>query len=237
MALDQIKNRRLFILKLLFKAGYYKLRSDEVAMMSIVADGFLELGGVYVKFLQGILLQLPVMKLWKGDRRFDVYENVPVDSIDIHLFLKDYLSKEQLAKLSNISSEPFASGSFGQVYKARLVSGERVIIKVLRPNINKFLKKDLRLIRIVSRLISSVFTNWSLDLKTLVSGFVKSTLAEIDYKSEARFAQESYDYYASNDKIVIPKTYLELSNRHIIVQEYIGGISLAQLLRDNNVKK
>lgn len=229
----QVKYRKSYILKLLAKSGYYKLKGNDTKMMTTIADGFLDLGGVYVKFLQGVLLQLPMMKLWDGKRRFDVYENVPIDLIDVDAFLRKHLSPSELSKIKNVSLEPFASGSFGQVYKGTLKSGDEVVFKLLRPDIQKLLKRDLRLIKLISKLLAGVFTNWNVDLRTLVKGFVRSTLAEIDYKSEAKFAEEAYAYYASNPVIVIPKTYHEFSNKYIIVQEYIDGISLAKLLREN----
>ncbi|HUC95476.1 MAG TPA: AarF/UbiB family protein [Candidatus Saccharimonadia bacterium] len=233
----QIKNRKSYIIRMLLKSAYFKLKGDDSAMMTAIADSFLDLGGVYVKFLQGVLLQLPMMKLWQSSRRFDVYEDVPADLIDVALVLQKKLKPDQLAKIKSVSKTAFASGSFGQVYRGTLYSNEDVIIKILRPDIQKLLKKDLRLINLISRLLTSVFTNWNVDSKTLVKSFVKSTLSEVDYLSEARFADEMYRYYLRSTEIVIPKTYLELSNKSIIIQDYVGGISLAQLLKENAAKE
>lgn len=232
-----IKYRRIFLLGLVLKGAYYKLLNKDTEMMTVMASGFLRLGGVYVKFLQGVLLQLPVLKLWKDKQRFDVYENVPVDKIDIHKVLQANLRKDQLKRIKSVSVKPFASGSFGQVYHAYLDTGEQVIIKVLRPNTRKFLKRDLRLIKLVSKLLSSSFTNWNVDLRTLVREFVKSTLNETDYKKEVESAEKLFDYYKDNPTIVIPKTYKEISNPTIIVQEFINGVSLAQLLKENDLHK
>jgi serine/threonine protein kinase len=232
-----IKHRRIFLIKIITAACYQKLRGDEAKMMSLIADGFLSLGGVYVKFLQGVLLQVPLMKLWKSKYRFDVYENVPADPLNIGLFLKNNLSPTQLKEIVNISEEPFASGSFGQVYRAKLLNGDDAVIKVLRPNTRKLLKSDLRVIGFISRLIASMLTNWNVDLRTMVKEFIKTTLKETDYKSEAKFAVKMYKYYLNNKTIVIPKTYEELCGKDFIVQEYLGGVSLAQLLRENQGKE
>ncbi len=69
-------------MRLLAAAAGRKIRGDTTGMMAIIADGFLALGGVYVKFLQGVLLQLPQMRDWKNERRFDVYENVPPQALE-----------------------------------------------------------------------------------------------------------------------------------------------------------
>ena len=227
----KIKNRRLFLSKIMAKTAYYRLIGNKSKMMTTLAEGFLSLGGVYVKFLQGVLLQIPMMKLWKNEKRFDVYENVPIDIIDIHTFLVKHMSTVHRQQIAEIATNPFASGSFGQVYLGTLVTKEKIALKVLRPNTRKILKSDLRLIKIVSKLIAGMMTSWDIDLKHLVKNFIKSTIAETDYRAEARFADKLYDYYKGNDTIVIPKTFTELCNKNIIVQEYVDGFSLAQLLR------
>jgi serine/threonine protein kinase len=231
---NNIKNRKSFLCKIMIKAVYFRIIGKNNKMMTVLAEGFLSLGGVYVKFLQGVLLQIPMMKLWKNKRRFDVYENVPIDSIDIHRFLQDNLRVSQMHQIISVSDEPFASGSFGQVYEGLLRSQEKVAIKVLRPNTRKILKSDLRLIRVISKFIAGLMTNWDIDLKVLVRDFVKSTLAETNYTAEVDFAEKLYEYYDGNKTIVIPKTHKELCSKTVIVQDYIDGFSLAQLLRRKN---
>jgi hypothetical protein len=112
--LKPIKYRRIYVLGLVVKASYYKLLGNDNAMMTTMASGFLRLCGVYVMFLQGVLLQLPVLKPWKDDQRFDVYENVPVDNSDIHRVLQQNLTKSQLSRINSVSIKPFASGIFGR---------------------------------------------------------------------------------------------------------------------------
>lgn len=233
---EVINHRKLFLTKVIVKSFGYKLVNNETKMMSTLAEGFLSLGGVYVKFLQGVLLQIPMMKLWKNENRFDVYENVPIDPLDINVFLKHHLSVIQRHQIVRVDDQPFASGSFGQVYRATLRSGEEIILKILRPNTRKILKSDLRLIKIVSKLVAGLLTTWDLDLKTLVKDFTKSTYLETNYLSEVKFAEKLYDYYSDNKTIVIPKSYSELSNKNIIAQEYIDGLSLAQLLRKKGLE-
>jgi serine/threonine protein kinase len=228
-----IRYRKTYLASVTLRALAYKLRGDEEKMMTTIAEGFLRLGGVYIKFLQGVLLQIPIMKLWKSSDRLDVYEDVPIEEIDVEEFMYENMSPYQRARIKYVEPIPFASGSFGQVYKGYLYDDEVVIIKILRPHTRKMLRRDLRLIRLISRLVTSTFTNWSVDIKTLTKDFTSSTLRETDYLAEAKFGSELYKYFSSNTTIVIPKTYQDLSGKSIIVQEYIEGMSIAQLLKAN----
>lgn len=224
-------------MKLVAKAARHRLKGDEQAMMSTLADGFLILGGVYIKFLQGVLLQVPLMKQWKNEHRFDVYENVSVQPLDVHKVLQTSFPPQRLSLIADVNPEPFAAGSFGQVYMAKLTGGEKVAIKVLRPDARHRLQTDLRLLKFASRILSSGFANFNVNLRALTNDFVVATRTETDYQAEAKFASECYEIHKNSSTIIIPRTYLELCTPFIITQEYIGGISVAQLLRDNTLLK
>ncbi|MES2970739.1 MAG: AarF/UbiB family protein [Patescibacteria group bacterium] len=232
-----ITARRRFIVKLLTRAGRHKMKGDETAMMTEVADGFMRLGGVYVKFLQGVLLQLPAMRQWKNDKRFDVYEDVEPEPLDVKRLLLGTFPKDIVSKIHSINPTPFAAGSFGQVYLAKLIGGEQVVIKVLRPEARGALQKDLKLLKFVARLLGSSMSSFNLNLKALTSEFVASTMNEVDYKAEVKFALEFYEIHKNSPTIVVPKTYTELCSPNIITQEYIGGVSIAQILRNPNIEK
>lgn len=219
------------------KALRFKLRGDEAGMMSVIADGFVCLGGVYVKFLQGVLLQIPAMSQWKSQRRFDVYENVQPHKMDIMRVLGANFAPEILGTIEHVDPAPFAAGSFGQVHRATLKNQEHVVIKALRQGARKTLKKDLRLVQFVARLIAGSISNFSLDLRSITKDFVQATLHETDYKAEAAFAVEYYEAHVGSNTIVVPKTYTQLCSSFIITQEYIEGVSIAQLLRASTSKK
>src|SRR6201999_4379312 len=75
------------------------------------------------------------------------------------------------------------------------------------------------------------YTNFSVKMDTALKEFRRATLNETDYVTEARFANELYETYKDHRYIVIPKTYLDLCTSHVIVQDYVDGISGAELLK------
>lgn len=201
-------------------------------MYNLVCEEFMSLGGVYVKFLQGVLLQSAVMRRWHNPDKLRIFENLESEHLDIVAILRHELGPEKLQQITGIQPQPFAAGSFGQVYYGQLQNGQPVIIKVLRPMIRELLKYDLKLLGAFSRsFFKKLYKNMSIKMQDALKEFSDATLRETDYKAEVAFANEMYDAYKDHPTFIIPRTYTELCTNNIIVQDYIDGISCAQLIK------
>ena len=235
-AISALKRERTKRLARLGARVYYlRKRGREQDMYNLICEEFVSLGGVYVKFLQGVLFNSPVMRRWNSPARLKIFEELDIQPLDVIALLRQELPPDRLREISLVQPEPFAAGSFGQVYLGQLASGEKIIIKVLRPMVRELLKYDLRLLGIFGkRFASQEYTNFTLKMNTALKEFRHATLSETDYVTEANFANELYETYKDHPFIVIPKTYLNLCTPHIIVQEYIDGISGAELLKVQN---
>src|SRR5690606_6495725 len=142
------------------------------------------------------------------------------------------LPKEKLSQIALIQPEPFAAGSFGQVYYGQLRNGQPIIVKVLRPMIRELLQHDLRLLKRFSKtFFSKLYKNMNMDLQSAFTDFASATLNETDYRREADFADELYQHYKGHPVIHIPQTYKELCTDNIIVQDYVDGVSLAHVVK------
>jgi predicted unusual protein kinase regulating ubiquinone biosynthesis (AarF/ABC1/UbiB family) len=228
-----LKWRRILILVgAMPRAIRAKIVKDDDAFYTHVCDTMLQLGGIYIKFLQGVLLQSDVMKHWQGNGRWKVFEAVDIDEIDVFQTLKKELKSDPKQIFQTVDETPFAAGSFGQVYHAYLIgSNERVIVKILRPHMKSILKFDLRVLSMIARLLSNDFTSLDVDFSSAVKEFRTATLRETDYKAEVGFALEMQEYFCDHSAIFIPKTYQEYSTNQIIVQEYVEGISVAEVIK------
>lgn len=200
-------------------------------MATLLCDGFIDLGGVYVKFLQGVMLKSELFKQWDVSNRLNVFENLDSEPINLHAILRHELGDDKMQQFRTIQPQPFAAGSFGQVYYGELQDGRSVIIKVLRPKIRELLKYDLMLLGWFSRQFLKFYTTMDMQLDQALSDFSKATMNETDYIAEAQFANEMYVYYKNHPSFVIPETHRELCTSNIIVQEYIDGVSAAHLVR------
>lgn len=208
----------------------HQLRGNRRQLSQALFDAMIELGGVYVKFLQALIIRSDIFTDQSLSHQIRVYENVEPETIDLPATLAREIGPHWRQQFESIDTMPFAAGSFGQVYRARLIGGGDVIIKVLRPSLTKTLRYDLRLLGVIVNIASIVKSDSMMDLKTIYQDFRDVTASEVNYKREAAFAAELYERYKDHTVITIPLTHLPLSSANVIVQEYMGGISLSQVI-------
>lgn len=183
-----------------------------------------ELGGVYVKFLQMLAVHGSTKYLVEGMGVEMAFEQVPYEDIDLQREIGSLANQ-----LKTVDLKPFAAGSYGQVYMAYLRSGEQVVIKVLRPSVRKTLRTDLRILNIIGG-VAGIFSGTSMvNFRMMAREFSRATWLETNYELEAQNGERLRAYYGERNTLVIPYSYSELTSRTVLVQEYIGGISLVSL--------
>lgn len=207
-----------------------KKKTTEIA--TLICDEFVALGGVYLKFLQGVLLRSKMMRMWQSPDKLRIFENIESEPMDIGAVLHTELGPN-VSRIARVQPQPFAAGTFGQVYYGELHDGRPIIIKVLRPMIRETLRYDLRLLRTFMQRFYLKFTtkNMDTDSRQALKDFTDATMNETNYRAEVAFAKELYEYYKDNRELYIPETFAELCTDNIIVQEYVSGISVAQLIK------
>ncbi|MCL2925811.1 MAG: AarF/ABC1/UbiB kinase family protein [Trichodesmium sp. MAG_R04] len=126
-----------------------------------------------------------------------------------------------------ISPRPVAAASLGQVYQARLRSGENVAIKVQRPNLLPVITLDLFLMRwAASWLAPWLPLNLGHDLSLIVDEFGTKLFEEIDYINEGRNAERFATYFADDPNIKVPLIYWRYTTTHVLTLEWIDGLKL-----------
>lgn len=191
--------------------------------------GFRQLGGVYVKFLQLLVLRSEAFQSLKAYDIYDVYDRVETEPIDIEAYLRKEFG-EQAKQLALASSVPFAAGSFGQVYRATY-QNRAVVLKVLRPSVRHDLRFDLSLLRLFSWCADLFATDNGVNIRELYKQFAHTTILETDYILEADYASKLYKQYYGHPNLVIPYTHRELSTAHVICQDYLDGIAMTDLMQ------
>lgn len=188
----------------------------------------LRLGGVYIKFLQMLAIHHSTKQLVGAVNNRLVFEEVPFEPIDIDAELRR--SGHHRTAFARIEQEPFAAGSYGQVYKAWLQDGTAVIIKVLRPSVRASIAIDLKVLGGVAFVLQFVATRSFVNVRKTYQEFARVTRRETNYELEAESGEWLRDYFSTNGQLYIPRSYIELGSRTILVQEYVGGISLAEAM-------
>ncbi|HYS08245.1 MAG TPA: AarF/ABC1/UbiB kinase family protein [Myxococcales bacterium] len=132
---------------------------------------------------------------------------------------------------SFIDPEPMASASIAQVHRARLQTGEEVVVKVQRPGIEEQIRSDTDLLFYLARFLEGVIEETGIYTPTgIVTEFRSATLLELDFENEARNIEEFARNHADRPYVAIPKLYRDLSSRTVITLEELKGVKLKTVL-------
>lgn len=214
-----------------FQFAYHRSIARTGYHHDVIREAVEDLGGVYIKLVQFLSLRSDIFPEKERLRYLHFYDAVPAEHMQVQKIIKRSLGQEASMQFTHIEKEPFASGTFGQVYKATLTDGALVVIKIKRSRLYFNLLFDFWLIRIASSLVTFFYHEPVLNIRKLLREFQTITFKELDYHQEVRNARFLYDAYRNHDVVKIPYTYNHLSTSRFIVQEYIGGIAMTELIR------
>jgi predicted unusual protein kinase regulating ubiquinone biosynthesis (AarF/ABC1/UbiB family) len=126
---------------------------------------------------------------------------------------------------AEIDSEPVASASLGQVYRARLSSGEEVAVKVQRPDLERTILFDVailyRLVKLINRFLPKA--NENADWEGMLHEFHTTIFEEMDYVKEGRNADRFRYNFRTWNVIRVPKIYWSHTSRRVLTLEFIRG--------------
>jgi predicted unusual protein kinase regulating ubiquinone biosynthesis (AarF/ABC1/UbiB family) len=128
-----------------------------------------------------------------------------------------------------MSSEPVAAASLGQVYKGKLKSGETVAIKVQRPGLAQRITLDLYILRQLAQWVSDHIEQVQSDLVGIMDEFGARIVEEMDYNHEGENAQRFARLYGHLPNIYVPHIYEEYTARRVLTMEWIEGTKLTQI--------
>lgn len=141
--------------------------------------------------------------------------------------IEDSLGKKLHEVFRSIDENAIGTASIGVVYKAELLNGEKVVVKVRRPGIAKLIMTDFEILLYIVQKLEKVSTDVRfLGMSKAISDFFKSTQNELNFQVEAQNCERLKQNLAAIDKdkyIVVPKVYKEYSSTEILVLEFLDG--------------
>ena len=126
-----------------------------------------------------------------------------------------------------IDETPVAAASLGQVHRAQLLNGDRVVIKVQRPGIDQIVYTDLAALRIVARVAMLFpFVRRRADTRALIEEFGRVLLEELSYRHEAHNAARFHAMFSRNPGVYVPVVYGEHSSDRVLTMEDVTSIKI-----------
>src|SRR3954447_17224798 len=190
-----------------------------------------ELGPTFVKFGQ-LLSTRPdivppdiVLELQK------LQDDVrPIPFADVERVISEELGITIEQAFLEFDEQPTAAASIGQVHHAVLPNGERVAVKVQRPNAPRQIESDISLLYQAARLAKErVRALDFIDAEQVVDEFSRSIRAELDYHAEARNAEVFRRNFAGNEDVRIPRVFWSYTRQRVLVLELLEGTKLADI--------
>ena len=196
-------------------------RSDQLRIM------LAELGPSFVKAGQVLANRPDIVRADYMEQLCKLQDDVPpFPNEQAFRIIEEELGRPIDEVDSELSPEPIAAASLGQVYKGRLLAtGEDVAIKVQRPGIEPVIYRDLVLFRGLAFFINQVsIRRLGCNAQLIVDEFGEKLLEELDYVQEGRNLRDFYDNYYNDPIVKIPKFYPAQSGARILTMEWIDGV-------------
>ncbi len=147
--------------------------------------------------------------------------------------IEDNLQSNYKNTFAEINENPIGTASIGVVYKAKLNTGEDVVIKVRRPNIRQKIETDFQIISfLVSKIEKASDDLKYLGLSRVVDDFFSSIESELNYHIEASNAKKMKGILdeMDTDKVFhVPHIYSDFSSENMIVMEFFRGIPFNEI--------
>ena len=119
---------------------------------------------------------------------------------------------------------PLASGSMAQIHRARLQSGDEVVVKIQRPGIEPGIRADLRLLHFLAQSIEQQSASLARFRPAMLVRYLENALhQELDFCYEAANGEKMYQHFADDDDVAVPRIYREWTSPRLMVQAFLAG--------------
>jgi ubiquinone biosynthesis protein len=191
-----------------------------------------ELGPTFIKLGQILSTRPDLVGVTLAEELQSLQADAPADSADA---IRAIIESELGDKIENIFDDfenaPMASASIGQVHRATLKTGERVVVKVQHVDIERKLSVDLDILAGLAQLSEMIPEFQPYRPRMLVNEFQRALKRELDFAREMRNLQQFLKDFRKSDIVHFPKPHSAHSTRKVLTMELLEGRSLLELSR------
>ena len=183
-----------------------------------------QLGPTFIKLAQVLSARADILPEPYLSAISTLQDQVPPDPFDrIEAVIVEELGAPVDSIFEEFDRTPVAAASLGQVYRARL-DGEKVAVKVLRPDVERLVATDLDISFRVLYLVNVIFPNHHVRaLTTVVREFSVRVKIEMDFREEAQHMALFHKHFAHDPRVRAPHSIERLTHRRVLVMEWVHG--------------
>jgi ubiquinone biosynthesis protein len=215
-----------------FKKAFEPVIGEAVLSLSFeerVRMALTELGTTFIKLGQMLSTRSDIVGDELAEELSKLQSDTPANPPDIiHEIVERELGKPLDEIFTSFDLNALASASIGQVHLAELSQGQKVVVKVQHPGIEKIIKEDLDILAGLAHLAEKGSSELRLfQPRRQVAEFTRNLLRELDFKREARNLQVFAENFSNDEHLHFPIPYTELSTARILTMEQLDGFSVA----------
>lgn len=216
-----------FALQLWWDGKTGQVKKNELRRAIRLRDMLTDLGPAFIKVGQALSTRpdlVPPLYLEELTRLQDQLPPFPNEVA--FQFIEEELGDRPEFIYAELSPNPLAAASLGQVYRGKLKTGEDVAVKVQRPGLAQRITLDLFILRQLASLTAKTVKRVRSDLVGIMDEFGARIFEEMDYAHEAYNAERFAQLYGHLPEIYVPQIYWEYTNRRVLTMEWIDGTKL-----------
>lgn len=188
------------------------------------------LGPTYIKVGQALSTRPDLISAVYMDELARLQDQLPPFANEIaYQFIEEELGDGPEYIYADLSPQPVAAASLGQVYKGKLKTGETVAVKVQRPDLIESITLDVYLMRRLAIWAKNNIKRLRSDVVGIADEFAGRIFEEMDYELEGRNAELFAELYGYLPEIYIPRIYWDYTGRRVLTMEWIEGTKLTNL--------
>ena len=194
-------------------------------------EKLIELGPTFIKIGQAMATRADLLPLPFVVELGTLVDQVPAFPNEIAFArIEHELGKKINEVYSEFELDPVAAASLGQVYRARLHSGEEVAVKVQRPNLEAVIKGDVEILKSVANFAERFpQLNENADWAGMLREFDVTIHEEMDYAAEGRNADRFRDNFKNWTNVYVPKIFWNATTTKVLTMEFIHGTKVTDL--------
>jgi predicted unusual protein kinase regulating ubiquinone biosynthesis (AarF/ABC1/UbiB family) len=187
-----------------------------------------ELGGLLIKLGQFLSVRVDVLPRVVTAELAGLQDEVPAERLsDIRTVVEAEFGQPLDRVFPWFAPEPEAAASLAQVHRARILTGDEVVVKVQRPRIEAIVETDLRSIHTAARWLKRYRpVRRRVDLDRLYGEFSRTTRNELDFIAEGENAERFAGNFAGDESVRIPHIYGQTSTRRVLIMEDVSSIKI-----------